>query len=143
MSGPATRYGDGRHSSPMLQYPCPGVIEPCLPSPSKVAPRAAEWVHAIKNGAARGCVRLPALMKNSPWGCELAHTAGPIAGPIVDLYQSWCGRDAMVRKADILTPKHMSEDEQRAFDRWISGSVVIGSILAAGLLFMALAGSGA
>jgi hypothetical protein len=49
----------------------------------------------------------------------------------------------MVRRADILTPKHMSEDEQRAFDRWISGSVVIGSILAAGLLFMALAGSGA
>jgi hypothetical protein len=48
----------------------------------------------------------------------------------------------MVRREDVLTYKHMPEGEQRAFDRWINGNVVVGSILAGGLLLMALTGSG-
>jgi hypothetical protein len=49
----------------------------------------------------------------------------------------------MVRRSDVLTYKHMPEDERRAFDRWITRNFVVGSILSGGLLFMALAGSGA
>jgi hypothetical protein len=49
----------------------------------------------------------------------------------------------MVRREDVLTHKHMLEGEQRAFDRWITRNVVVGSILAGGLLCMALVGSGA
>jgi hypothetical protein len=49
----------------------------------------------------------------------------------------------MMSKGDILLSyKDMSEDKRRALDHWIAGSFVISSILAGGLLLMALAGSG-
>ena len=37
--------------------------------------------------------------------------------------------------------KTLSPDDRRKFDRWLSSNAVIGSILAAGLVAMAVAGS--
>ena len=39
--------------------------------------------------------------------------------------------------------KSMSADDQRTFDRWLKANLVIGSIVAGGLLAMALASGGA
>ena len=49
----------------------------------------------------------------------------------------------MTKGQMLASVKHMSAEEQKNFDRWIKGNVVIASILAAGLVAMALAGAGA
>ena len=49
----------------------------------------------------------------------------------------------MMRKGDILLRYNdLSEDEQRALNNWVTGSFAVSSLLAGGLLLMALAGSG-
>src|SRR5262245_46076777 len=62
---------------------------------------------------------------------------------VVVLVSSWFGEDAMVPKRDILLAyKDMSAEKRRAFDGWLIGNFVIGSILAGGLFLSAVAGSG-
>jgi hypothetical protein len=49
-----------------------------------------------------------------------------------------------MHKGDILRQyKDMSGEDQRTFDRWLKANLVIGSIIAAGIVAMALAGSNA
>jgi hypothetical protein len=50
-----------------------------------------------------------------------------------------------MHKGDILLRhyKDMSAEDQRTFDRWLKANLVIGSIVAAGIVAMALAGSNA
>src|SRR5437899_1828482 len=51
------------------------------------------------------------------------------------------GRDVMRTSDILLIYKTMSAEDKRAFDRRIKASAVIGSILVAGLIAMALVGS--
>jgi hypothetical protein len=47
-------------------------------------------------------------------------------------------------KAEMLASlKHMSPEDQRTFDRWLKANMAIATIVAAGLVAMALAGAGA
>jgi hypothetical protein len=47
-------------------------------------------------------------------------------------------------KAEMLASlKHMSPEDRRTFDRWLKANMVIASIVATGIVAMAMAGAGA
>jgi hypothetical protein len=63
----------------------------------------------------------------------------PIVGWVCDWFRSQ-GR-GVVEKRTLQKYQRMSPDDQRTFDSWVHANAVFGSILAVGMLAMALAGT--
>jgi hypothetical protein len=74
--------------------------------------------------------------------CGSAHTPLVCQRVPFDSLRGLIGKVCVMGRGKILDQyKTLSPDDRRKFDQWLSGNAVIGSILAAGLVAMAVAGS--